>query len=320
MADSDPDIERLQAFDDGEWLGVERAYAGRLFAYVARRVPDAQAREDIVQESFLGAVRGIGSFDKGYTFEQYLFGICRNRTIDHLRRRKATTLSASEDDDERSPLESLAEENETPSAIVAGEDVRGQGRTLLVEILRDWVQETWEAKEFTRLMVIEALFAGGWRNRDTWKRFGLRDETAVAGIKFRALKRMRELAARLSGAAAQGAAPDSNAAAGDPESGLLTCLADEAEAGHTGLDVAMIWRRDRVSCPARHWLARHQAGTLSEGPRAFVDFHTGEMACEWCLANQDDLTDAHEDDLEPLLERVRASTAQYLRSKTVPGQ
>ena len=35
----------------------------------------------------------------------------------------------------------------------------------------------------------------GWRNRDTWERFQLRDETAVAGIKFRALKRLRQLAA-----------------------------------------------------------------------------------------------------------------------------
>ena len=64
-------------------------------------------------------------------------------------------------------------------------------------ILREWVQETWQAEECVRLMVVEALFAGGWRNRDTWQRFDLRDETAVAGIKFRALKRLRELAARV---------------------------------------------------------------------------------------------------------------------------
>ena len=45
-------------------------------------------------------------------------------------------------------------------------------------------------------LVVEALFRGGWRNRDTWGRFELRDETAVAGIKFRALKGLRELVAR----------------------------------------------------------------------------------------------------------------------------
>ena len=70
MSDWVPDITRLQAFDDEEWSRVERHYAGRLFAYAARRVLDGGAREDIVQESFLGAVRGIQSFDDLFTFEQ----------------------------------------------------------------------------------------------------------------------------------------------------------------------------------------------------------------------------------------------------------
>jgi DNA-directed RNA polymerase specialized sigma24 family protein len=77
MSDWTPDIDRLQDFDNQEWLRVEGSYCGRLMAYVSRRVPDIQAREDIVQETFLGSVRGIGNFDRIFTFEQYLFGICR---------------------------------------------------------------------------------------------------------------------------------------------------------------------------------------------------------------------------------------------------
>lgn len=300
MVDWTPNIGLLQAFDDGEWSRVERGYTGRLLAYVARRVVDAQAREDIVQDAFLGAVRGIPSFDSMYTFEQYLFGICRNRTIDYLRRRKAAQWAANEDDDDRSSaLDQIAQESETPSTIVRQEDIRGKGRKLLFEILRDWVQETWQAGEFKRLMVIEALLAAGWRNRDTWEHFGLRDETAVAGIKFRALKRLRELAAQC-----------------DPASSLLPALADETEAGGTGLEVGTIWRENRVSCPARHWIARDIAGTLDEGPAAFLKFHLEQMGCEWCQANRDDLSSG-EADLEPLLERVRASTAAVLRSRTV---
>ena len=299
MSDWSPDLGELQAFDDSEWHRVETHFAGRLLAYVARRVPDVQAREDIVQESFLGAVRGISSFDQVYTFEQYLFGICRNRTIDHLRRRRASTVSAGEDEEERQVLDHLAREDETPSRIARDQDIRGQGRSLLVEVLRDWVQETWQGGEFTRLMVIEALFSGGWRNRDTWKRFDLRDETAVAGIKFRALKRLRELASQA-----------------DESGSLVPALADQAHDGNTGLDVATIWREARVSCPARHWLARYIAGTLEEGPEGFVRFHLDEMGCEWCQANHDDLASL-EDDLEPLLERVRASTMKFLRSRTL---
>ncbi len=301
MSEWTPDIERLKSFDDAEWRSVERVYAGRLIAYIGRRVADVQAREDVVQESFLGAVRGIAAFDSTFSFEQYLFGICRNRTIDWLRRRKATKLMTRDEQDERALLEEIASTDETPSRIVRGQDLLGRGRDLLATILREWVEETWAAGEFARLMVIEALFAGGWRNRDTWQRFELRDETAVAGIKFRALKRLRELAA------AQGLPAE-----------LLGALADRAEEGRTGLDVGAVWRASRASCPARHWLARDVAGTLEEGPAAFVRFHLDEMRCAWCQANRDDLA-ASEADLEPLLERVRASTARYLRSRTLPG-
>jgi RNA polymerase sigma factor (sigma-70 family) len=300
VSEAQPDIDRLMRFDDEEWMRVERAYAGRLMAYVARRVTDAQAREDVVQEAFLGAVRGIAKFDKVYTFEQYLFGICRNRTIDWLRRRKAARLVTREEDDDRTLIEEMPDASDSPSTIVRDRDAIQKGQELLVTILREWVQETWQAGEFVRLMVVEALFAGGWRNRDTWKRFELRDETAVAGIKFRALKRLREFAARV------GLAPE-----------LMLTLADQSEDGGTGLEVGRVWREARASCPARHWWARYHAGNLEEGPISFLCFHMDEMNCVWCRANHDDLA-AGEEAIEPLLERLRASTALYLRSRVRP--
>lgn len=301
MSDWTPNLRRLQEFDDGEWLQVENQYCGRLLAYVARRVSDAQAREDIVQETFLGAVRGIGNFDTLYTFEQYLFGICRNRTIDHLRRNKTQTIQSVTDSEELPGLEVLAKEEDTPSRIVRGEDLARQGRELLIAVLRDWVQETWQQGEFTRLMVVEALFSGGWRNRDTWERFELRDETAVAGIKFRALKRLREIASRR-----------------DSRGGLLFNIRDDEDGFPEKLDfdVAQAWTEGQVSCPARYWLARTMAETLPEGPKTFIRFHLDEMECEWCLANMDDLKRA-EHVLDPVLERVRASTVQYLRSRSM---
>ncbi len=303
MSEWSPDIARLRAYADEEWLAVERHYAGRLMAYVARRVPDRSSREDVVQEAFLGAVRGIGDFDPVYTFEQYLFGICKNRTIDWLRRQKALVLQPRDADGESVPTDDLFREEETPSRIARHNDLVRAGEELLVRILRDWVQETWSAGEFTRLMVIEALFSGEWRNRDTWERFGLRDETAVAGIKFRALKRLRELALER-----------------DEHQTLLpllaSALADEEDRPQIRVPVA--WKRGRVSCPARHWIARYASDALEEGPRDYLRFHLTEMRCEWCQANHDDLQRLEDEAaLEPLLERVGQSTLQYLRSRTL---
>jgi hypothetical protein len=75
-----------------------------------------------------------------------------------------------------------------------------------------------------------------------------------------------------------------------------------------------------VSCPARYWLARLSGGTLAEGPAAFVRFHLDEMGCEWCQANLDDLVRAEEEELRPMIERTQASTVQYLRSRSLPGE
>lgn len=305
MSEWTPDIERLKALDDAEWLHVEQSFCGRLLAYALRRTGDHQAAEDIVQETLMGSVRGIGDFDTIFTFDQYIFGICRNRTIDHLRRRRASTIQADNDEDSGvSFLETLAHTVDTPSAIVRGRELSQRATSLLGDILRDWVEETWEQGEFQRLMVIEALFSGGWRNRDTWKRFDLRDETAVAGIKFRALKRLRQLAAvRESG------------------SDLLPVLASASE-GSEGdqrildLDVRELWRERRVSCPARHWLARLLAGTLEPEPSDFVRFHLEEMHCPWCEASLDDLSRDKEGEMDAILERIHESTMRYLRSRT----
>jgi RNA polymerase sigma-70 factor (ECF subfamily) len=295
-----PDIELLQRLDDGEWVLVEQHYCGRLQAYAQRRTGDLQAAEDVVQETLLGAVRGIPDFDPTFTFEQFLFGICRNRTIDHLRRRRARAMQVGEDEDGLPGLDSLVRESETPSAIVRGLELSSRARDLLAEILRDWVEETWAAGEYVRLAVLEALFSGGWRNRDTWERFALRDETAVAGIKFRALKRLRQLAAvRESG------------------SDLLLLLA-AAEEGHRllDMDVQEVWRERRVSCPARHWLAQYAADSLEKGPREFLQFHLDDMRCPWCLANRDDLASPERRaQLEPLLEKLGRTTLDHLQSR-----
>jgi DNA-directed RNA polymerase specialized sigma24 family protein len=306
MSDWSPDIDRLRAYDDEEWLQVERTYCGRLMAYVARRVPDLQAREDVVQEAFLGAVRGIGSFDEVYSFEQYLFGICRNRTIDHMRRRRVQGVGGGEDSDDLRPgIEDLAREVATPSGIVHSGDVAHGGQELLVGILREWVQETWQQGEFVRLMVVEAVLGAGWRNRDTWKRFDLRDETAVAGIKFRALKRLKELARRA-----------------DPSGERIPALAELTADGsaHLDLGVREAWREGRVSCPSRRWLARSLEGSLPAGPRSFVAFHLDEIECPWCRANLDDLARAGAAGLEEVVERLGRSTVEYLRSRGQAGE
>lgn len=284
-----PDIKLLQARDDTEWRRVEDKFGGRLLAYAQRRTGgDVQAAEDVLQETMLGAVRGIANFNTAYTFEQYLFGIVRNRSIDFLRRRKLSTLLGDDERDDFPDLDAFIHDADTPSAIIRGAELSDRAGLLFVEILRDWIGETWRADEFERLVILEALFACGWRNRDVWRHFSLRDETMVAGVKFRAIKRLQQLASvRESG------------------NDLLDYIsaADDGGGRMLDLDVGAIWIQHQVSCPNRSVLRDLLEGKLPKGAEVFLGFHLKETGCEPCRANLDDLTSDH-GAVDMLIERI----------------
>lgn len=198
MSDRVHDIERLQAMDDGAWAELQEDFYRRIYFYVKRYVGDHQVAEDITQDVFLGALRGIAGFDPVYTLDQFLFGIAKNRVIDHYRKHKLTLMPSKPDgDSDRSQvwLENLAPDTapQPKERVVKAEDQRRQEQ-VLATILKQHVGELWAAGEFQKLMVLEYLFVLGGRNKDAASRFGIADEKAVAGIKFRAVERLRGMA------------------------------------------------------------------------------------------------------------------------------
>ncbi len=198
MRQGEHDIAALQAMDDAAWAALQDDYHRRIFFYVKRYASDHHTAEELTQDVFLGAVKGIGGFDPAYTLDQFLFGIARNRVIDHFRKRKIAAVApkgGGDGDASRLWLENLPDaDQEAPrEAVVSHENLRRQ-RQALGSILRDYVGELWQAGEFHKLMVLEHLFVLGGRNKDVALRHGIADEKAVAGIKFRAIEKLRGLA------------------------------------------------------------------------------------------------------------------------------
>jgi RNA polymerase sigma-70 factor, ECF subfamily len=198
MSETSHDIASLQAMEETAWTDLQSDYHRRIYYYVKRYVADHQTAEDLTQDVFLGAVRGIANFDPAYTLDQFLFGIAKNRVIDHYRKHKLTLVSPKADGDaEKSQiwLENLVPDDapEAKERVVKQED-DGRQRTVLAQILKQHVGELWQAGEFQKLMVLEFLFVLGGRNKDAAKRFGIADEKAIAGIKFRAIEHLRGLA------------------------------------------------------------------------------------------------------------------------------
>lgn len=265
------DLDRLKAGDEAEWSRAERIYAPRIHASVSRRVRDRDACDDIVQESFLVAVRNIARVDPALGFEAYLFNIVGSRTIDWLRRRRPVQFSGLGMEDSAANFDFVAAPPETPSSVVRRDELEERARALLGAAAREWCRECFAAGSFERVAVLEALLVRGVRNKDAAARFGHADDTVVAGIKFRALKRIAELVDELS----QG---------GTVRESVRAHLAQE-ERG-PDVDFAAAWSAARAACPPREWLAALAAG--AGGPeQAHVRLHAPE--CAACAAELDAL-------------------------------
>lgn len=191
------DIARLQAMDQDAWTRLQDEFFRRIHFFVRRYVENHQTAEDITQDVFLGAVRGIARFDRAYTLEQYLFGIAKNRIVDHFRKHRMPLIAPKGSDDaDRSGiwLENMQGDGPPPAATVVDQEDATRRRRVLGEILKRYVGELWHAGEFQKLQVLEYLFVLGGRNKDAAARFGIADEKSVAGIKFRAIEKLRGMA------------------------------------------------------------------------------------------------------------------------------
>jgi RNA polymerase sigma-70 factor (ECF subfamily) len=57
-----------------------------LYRYALFRIQDVQVAEDLVQETFLAALRGKDSFAGRSSVRTWLFGIIKHKIIDHIRK------------------------------------------------------------------------------------------------------------------------------------------------------------------------------------------------------------------------------------------
>jgi RNA polymerase sigma-70 factor (ECF subfamily) len=85
-------LERAKQYDAAALGELYDRYAPRIYAYVYRRVSDAQLAEDLTGDVFVRVLRAIQSeLFWSASFQAWLYRIAHNLVIDHYRRRPATT-------------------------------------------------------------------------------------------------------------------------------------------------------------------------------------------------------------------------------------
>ena len=102
------DDERLIAkAQEGDLYSFDilvKKYQKKIYFLAYRMMKNHDAADDIAQETFINAYSSIKSFKPGYSFYSWLYRICMNLSINHLKRQKFV-IPESQFEEEVNPLE-----------------------------------------------------------------------------------------------------------------------------------------------------------------------------------------------------------------------
>jgi RNA polymerase sigma-70 factor (ECF subfamily) len=104
-------LEALRAGDRVEFAHMVEAYSGQIYRLALKMLNNPQDAEDILQETFIKAFRGLKGFDGRSSLSTWLYRIATNEALMHLRKKRPDTISIDE------PLETEEGEQE-PRQIV----------------------------------------------------------------------------------------------------------------------------------------------------------------------------------------------------------
>ncbi|MFM1945187.1 MAG: hypothetical protein RI897_4169 [Verrucomicrobiota bacterium] len=80
-------VARAREGEGDAWDGLFRRYQLPLYSYVFELVHDEQVALDVVQETFISGVRYVGQLRDDRRFGSWLFGIARQKCLQHWRKR-----------------------------------------------------------------------------------------------------------------------------------------------------------------------------------------------------------------------------------------
>jgi len=284
-------VEQIRRGDPDAWQKLITRYEGRLLAFARVRLAAHADAEDVVQEAFVGFLQSLPNYDAARSLETYLFAILRYKITDLMKKHGARPVVTVEDDamlddallaDQRGP--------ETPSRYLRADEHRSRRAEILGDALQSLMNELRDQVRFDDLQVIELSFYVGARNKDIAALLDL-NEKAVAGIKFRAIGRLKTILE-------SSYTPD-------------TPQADSAEI--TDVTVSEIWRSRRLTCLKRSTLGSYVFGVLEDPWLSYTQFHLDVVGCPMCLANLEDLrSEKDETSSGDLGERIFQSSAGFL--------
>lgn len=120
-APAEPGLDRLRAADPSALEELVDRYAGRIYGFASRMCRDPEDARDVLQDTFIGALRGLAQFRGESSLSTWLFRIAANACLKMRRRGKAEPDRWLSLDDVPSPADPGGE---APDAVLARSDLR----------------------------------------------------------------------------------------------------------------------------------------------------------------------------------------------------
>ena len=99
MANDNTLIYRVQTGDEGAFVDLMREYYPLVYTIVIRIVDNSHDVEEVIQDTFLNAYRGLTQLEDAVKFKSWLAEIARNCAREWVRKRRINTVSLDEVDE-----------------------------------------------------------------------------------------------------------------------------------------------------------------------------------------------------------------------------
>jgi RNA polymerase sigma-70 factor (ECF subfamily) len=111
ISSEDYSLTALRSGDRAEFARLVEATSGFIYRLALKLLEDPQDAEDVMQETFIKAHRGLAKFDGRSSLSTWLYRIATNEALMLIRRRKAPQVSIEEpqagEQEEQEPLQIL---------------------------------------------------------------------------------------------------------------------------------------------------------------------------------------------------------------------
>jgi RNA polymerase sigma-70 factor (ECF subfamily) len=103
--ESDEELVRRAQQDDERAFGeLVRRYESKVYSLALKMLRNPEDAEDVLQDTFLRAYRGIKSFQGNSTFSTWIYRITANSALMRLRKRQLPTVSIDDADERETPI------------------------------------------------------------------------------------------------------------------------------------------------------------------------------------------------------------------------